>query len=59
MLFRSKDTSGPNEFGYAFTEYDESGNPVREAVAVWLSKDLNKMKRPGCVVMMFPPTDLL
>ena len=50
-----KDTSGPNEFGYAFTRYDDDGNAIAEAVPVWLCTERNKMGREGCVVMMFPP----
>lgn len=45
-----KDVSGPNSFGYDYE--DDNGN---RTVDVYFTKDLNRMRQPGCVRPMFPP----
>lgn len=52
---RVRDTSGPGEFGYAYTEYGPDGSAICESVTVWLTDDLNKAGRPGAFAVMFPP----
>lgn len=50
-----KDTSGPNQFGYQYTEYDKQGNVLAVTVDVWLDQETNKGKSKGAVAVMFPP----
>ncbi len=66
----ARDTSGGRSFGYAFTIFAALSHRIDQcctslfdiefghATFVWLTDELNQLRRPGCFVMAFSPTTI-